>query len=77
MLTRVEKAWLKKLEELLMNPPTPRIAFNSTGDPGLQIFDQSMAIELIGNEEFCNAIQRCGAELGYLKTVMPIHSTAC
>ena len=77
MLTRTEAAWLKKLEELLMNPPTTRIAFNATGDPGLQIFDQSISIELKGDEEFCNAIQRCGAELGHLKTVMPIHSTAC
>jgi len=41
-LTKAEKAWMKKLERVLLACPSNRIALQTIGDPGLTLIDQDI-----------------------------------
>jgi len=80
-LTKKERAWLKRLEKLLMNPPTDRIGFYTIGDPDLTAYDQSRNDELslhmdASDGDFCQSVDKLGAGFGHVKSACPIHSTA-
>jgi hypothetical protein len=45
-LTKAEKAWLNKIEKLLMNPPTNRIGFYTIGDNDLLTYDRTRENEI-------------------------------
>lgn len=82
-LTREEKAWLKAVEKLLMNPPTKRIGFYTTGDPHLSAYDRSREKEILENfdkmrdkSDFCIEVNKAKAGFGFVESACPIHSTA-
>ena len=78
--TKEEKAWMIKVQKLLMNPPSDRIGLFTTGDPGLTVYDRTFDAEIDKaqdrNWDFCVAVERLGAELGSMDSAMNIHSTA-
>ena len=81
-LTKAEKAWLKKLEKVLMNPPTDRIGLSTIGDSYLAVHDSSREheigemMEAYPSAEFCNAVEELGADLGSIRSFCAIHSVA-
>lgn len=79
--TKEEKAWFKKLEKLLMNPPSNRIGFYTVGDNRLSAYDKSQEPEIqsyldSGSYDFCNGVEHLDAALCDVSTEMAIHSTA-
>ncbi|MBL5913962.1 hypothetical protein JBO41_17525 [Enterobacter asburiae] len=65
-LTIQEKAWVKKLNKLLAQCPSKRLAFATTGDCDVSIFNQQQygAIcdeQEINGGEFISAASRIGA----------------
>lgn len=50
ILTKEEKAWVKKLNKILSQCPSTRLGFASMGDPSIYIFDITRLNEII---EFC------------------------
>jgi hypothetical protein len=82
-LTKAEKAWLKKLEKVLMNPPTDRLGLSTIGDPNLSVHDSSRDHEINeildssnGSADFCEAVEELDAELGSVRSFCAIHSVA-
>jgi len=79
--TKEEKAWMKKVENLLMNPPTERLGFYTTGDADLTVYDKTHDPEIdlmqrVEEEDFCVCVERFGAEIGVIRSASNIHSTA-
>lgn len=66
ILTKQEKAWVKKLNKLLAECPSKRLAFATTGDCDVSIFN-CQQYDAICNEqennggEFISAASRIGA----------------
>jgi hypothetical protein len=81
-LTKAEKSWLKKLEKLLMNPPTNRIGFYTIGDSDLLAYDRTREDEVHDtmdeNErsDFDWCVESLGASFGSISSACAIHSTA-
>jgi len=77
-LTKAEVAWLKKLEKVLLNPPSDRLGMYVTGDARLEIYDRSrdQEIETRGNEDFCHAVERVGAYFCGVLSACQIGSTS-
>ncbi len=75
IVTKEEKKWLKKLEKLLMNPPSDRIGFYTIGDNDIMAYD--MLKEHLFDEDnyFCSEVEKHDAELGHIPMTMPMHST--
>ncbi|EIQ1566484.1 hypothetical protein ACVZ7L_004579 [Salmonella enterica subsp. enterica serovar Braenderup] len=62
-LTKQEKAWVKKLNKLLAECPSNRIAFATTGDCEVSLFDVTRYDEIFdevdkGKSEFIPAAMR-------------------
>jgi len=82
VLTKEEKAWIKKVEKLLLNPPSNRMGLYTIGDPELTVYDLTKLIDIHesmdSNEssDFCVAVDKLDARLGGIKTKMNIMSTA-
>ena len=78
--TKEEKAWMMKVQKLLMNPPSERIGLFTTGDCALNVYDKTFDAEIDSQQnrsyDFCVAVTRLGAGLGAIDSVMNIHSTA-
>ena len=80
-ITKIEKAWLKKVEKLLTNPPSERISFYTIGDCGMTAYDNTRDDEINKlqnrrNMDFCSAVDELDAELGNVSAAMNINSTA-
>ncbi|EOR7867414.1 hypothetical protein FYL99_RS20285 [Escherichia coli] len=65
-LTKEEKAWVKKLNTLLANCPSSRIAFATTGDCDVTLFDVTRHSEILdsahnGGGEFIPNAEKLGA----------------
>lgn len=65
-LTKQEKAWVKKLNKLLAECPSNRIAFATTGDCEVSLFDVTRYDEIFdevekGKSEFIPSAMRIGA----------------
>ncbi len=77
-LSKEERAWLKKLQNLLDACPSSRLGFYTTGDPVVTVYDYDKETEIndIHNGEFANAVDECDARLGELIFPNFVHSTA-
>lgn len=78
-LTKPERLWLKKLEKVLLNPPSDRIGFYTIGDNSLQAYNQRIdgTVEANGgSDDFCGIVEAYGASLGIVRSACAIHSTA-
>lgn len=74
-LTKIEKAWLKKLEKILMNPPSDRIGFYTIGDCDLTAYDRTKE-HLFGHDYFCSEVEKHDAYLDQVQAKMPIQATS-
>lgn len=79
--TKQEKAWMKKLERLLMNPPSKRLGLFTIGDAELQVYDlnyESKIGDLMDKRgmDFCSAVHELGVGLGSIDSRENIHSTS-
>jgi len=81
-LSKAEINWLKRLEKLLMNPPTKRIGFYTIGDANLQAYDSRFEDHIhhrLDNglsSDFCVATSDLDVDLMSVKSAVNIHSTA-
>ncbi len=81
-LTKAEKLWLKKLQEVFNECPSSRLGAYTIGDPDLSIYDRSMESEIYQHMDNCktgefgNAVVALGAELGVINTPFQVHSVA-
>lgn len=81
-LTKQEKAWVKKLNKLLAECPSNRIAFATIGDCDVTLFDVTRYGEICdlvdkGLDEFIPAAMRIGAAFNeYLTFPNQVESTA-
>lgn len=65
-LTKEEKAWVKKLNKILADCPSDRLAFATTGDCSVTIFNRPQYDAICDEQdrnggEFISAAQRIGA----------------
>ena len=80
-ISKEEKAWLRKLERLLMSPPTGRLGFYTIGDFGLTAYDRTRDDEMNAAQDardvdFCQVVDELGARIGEVRSACQIHSTA-
>lgn len=72
-MTRLEAAWVKRLQRVLNDCPSDRMGFYTTGDSDVTVYDRSLDREIddaqIGNMEFCNAVEECDAT--FAKVIFP------
>lgn len=78
--TKEEKAWMKKLEKLLMNPPSDRLGLFTVGDCAITVYDKTLDEEIERlqnrNSDFCQAVDVLDAGFGSIGSATHIHSTA-
>lgn len=81
-MTKEEKAWIRKLQKLLDNPPSDRLGFFTTGDSAISIYDKTKDDEITAihsddfSGEFCNAVERADADfIEKLTFPSSVHST--
>lgn len=81
-LTAAEKQWIAKLEAVLAECPSERMAAYTIGDPNITLYDSSMDVEINkvmdshGNYDFCHGVEKVGAALCVVNFPFPIHATA-
>lgn len=81
-LTKAETAWLIKLQAVIDECPSKRLAAYTTGDSYITLYDGSeeKAIQAYGeehpNEEHGGCVKALGAELANVKFPFQVHSTA-
>ena len=79
--TKAEKAWMSKLEKLLMNPPSERLGLFTIGDAELIVYDLNRESEINNlldrrETDFCCAVHELDARLGRIGSSVNIHSTS-
>ncbi len=82
-LTKAEKAWLEKVQTVLNECPTDRIAFFTIGDDFIALHDATREDEIEheldeNGGEWCTAAKNVGADFGGYTLDFPnaVHSTA-
>lgn len=82
-LTKSEQTWLKKMQALLDECPSDRIAFYTIGDCDLAAFDVTKYKQITAhmdkhsNDDFCNAVDAMDASFNArLVFSNPVESTA-
>lgn len=78
-LNNAEKAWLKKLEDVLMNPPSERIGFYTIGDADLSVYDRARDDEILAhcddrNCDYGDAVRALEAEFTFIRSACQIHA---
>ena len=80
-MTKEERAWVRKIQKLLDNPPSDRLGFYAIGDADVGIYDldKSSDIDRKVNEEgvdlpYC--VTYFDADLGNLEFPSLVHSAA-
>ncbi|HFG2243858.1 TPA: hypothetical protein ACGF9S_001274 [Vibrio cholerae] len=82
-LTSEEKKWFKKVQAVLDECPSERIAFYTIGDRDLQAYDVKKYNQISDYQnatrsgDFCRAVEACGA--GFNECLMfknPVESTS-
>lgn len=81
MMTRDEKVWLKKLQEVLEQCPSSRLGFYTTGDRTVSVYDKTRQHDIDAlmdrrNFDFGPAVEKVGADLGAIRFPSSVHSTA-
>ncbi|TNC80275.1 MAG: hypothetical protein C9356_15220 [Oleiphilus sp.] len=79
-LTKQEHAWVKKLQQVLDECPSRRMAAFTVGDPNLYLYDCNFddriaEIQDKENKEFGRAVEKLGVGLGELQMPFSVHST--
>ncbi len=80
--TKEEKAWMAKLQKLLLNPPSDRLGIYVTGDPCLSVYDKTYDAKIdrmmmkSESTDFCQAVDELGIILGTIDSATNIQSTA-
>lgn len=80
-LTKAEKAWLKKLQDVMNECPSKRISAYTIGDSNISFYDNRYDLKIDeiqnkSNTDFGPACDHLGAYLGLVFTPFPVHSTA-
>ncbi|HFQ4886654.1 hypothetical protein [Vibrio parahaemolyticus] len=82
-LTVAEKKWLKKVQAVLDECPSNRIAFYTIGDRDIQAYNAEKYDEISDyqsrkwNTDFCSAVDACDAKFeGKLVFKNPVESTS-
>ncbi|PML45603.1 hypothetical protein BCT75_04260 [Vibrio lentus] len=82
-LTAAEKKWLKKVQAVLDECPSDRVAFFTVGDRQIHAYDASKLDEILNyqnskhNADFCKAVDACDASFDDDLTFnQPVESTA-
>lgn len=82
-LTAPEKKWIAKLEAVLAECPSERLASFTIGDPQIILYDSSMDVEIdklmdgrLDHYDFGTAADKVGAILYSVDFPFPVHSTA-
>ncbi len=79
--TKEEKAWMFKVQKLLMNPPSDRVGLFTIGDCNLSVYDKTHdekidRIMCRDNSDYCTVVDQLDAGLGIIESKTNIHSTA-
>lgn len=80
-LTNEEAAWIARLQKVLDTCPSDRIGAYTIGDRNITLFDRSREAEInkvfeSRNVDFCQAVDKVGAEFGELVFPFQVYSTA-
>lgn len=81
-MEKVEKNWLDKVQNVLNECPTERLGFFTIGDSVVYVYDLSKNEEIQQfmdkhpNTEFCTAVDKLNAGLGYIDFPSDVLSTA-
>jgi hypothetical protein len=81
-LTKVEKSWLRKVQNLLNKCPSDRIGFYTIGDKDLTVYDYSKEAEITEYNDngtardFSEGVDEFEASLGGLIFPNQVHSVA-
>ncbi|PWC21497.1 hypothetical protein EH206_09660 [Brenneria nigrifluens DSM 30175 = ATCC 13028] len=81
-LSKEERAWVKKVNDLLAKCPSKRLGFYTIGDAYVEIYDRTLEDEINDQMDsgkagdFCIAVQHVDAALGTLNFPAAVHSTA-
>ncbi|WP_417546483.1 hypothetical protein [Marinobacter sp.] len=73
-LNKAERAWLTKLQKVLDECPSNRLAAYTIGDPDITLYDSSFDQQI--DDSGCDvpeAIARLDASLEYLRFPFPVH----
>ncbi|PRA52203.1 hypothetical protein [Brucella pituitosa] len=78
--TNAERLWFKRLQKVLDECPSDRIAFYTIGDTSVTPYDFSREAEILavfdaGSGEFGNAVTACEADFPSLRFPNPVAST--
>jgi hypothetical protein len=72
MLTKEEKSWMRKMQNLIDKCP-PRLGFFTIGDPELGVFDRDKEGEFDESVDMVRELDRCDAHLGALNFSSNVH----
>ncbi|MDX5979585.1 hypothetical protein [Vreelandella alkaliphila] len=81
-LTKAEAAWLKKLQAVIDECPSKRLAAFTVGDARITLYDGSNQAQILAiqdanpSEEFGNAVEAADATLAHVPFPFQIHSVA-
>ena len=81
-LTKIEDAWLKKVQKLINECPSSRLGFYTIGDRQIKIYDKRKDAEIDvlmtgrHNMDWCQAVDRLDIHLGRINFPSNVHSTA-
>jgi hypothetical protein len=74
VLSSAEKAWITRLEKLLLACPTPRLGLLAIGDPNLTVID-GQAMTLMDADIHDGGAESAGITLAIITSRPIIHST--
>jgi hypothetical protein len=72
MLTKEEKSWMRKMQNLIDKCP-PRLGFFTIGDARLGVFDRDKEHEFDDLVDMVCELDRCDANLGSLNFSSSVH----
>lgn len=81
-LTKAEEKWIERVQALLDDCPSKRLAAYTIGDNCITIYDGSKeavinaAMDSNSDTDHCNAVDDCDAGLTSLRFPFLVHSTA-
>jgi hypothetical protein len=81
-LTKEEKSWLRKVQNLLNQCPSERLGFYTLGDPCLFVYDRSKDAEISKHNDstqagdFGHGVEEFDASFDTLKFPSSVHSVA-
>lgn len=81
-LTKAEAAWVKKLQAVIDECPSKRLAAFTVGDADIRLYDGSKQAQILAIQdaspgmEFGNAVEEADAELMHVPLPFQIHSVA-